>query len=92
MIHQIFKQIKKNTKGAIQMSTPNYRTVETVIELIDYLESTSNSYMQKTGSLHYQMLTIASLADSATYKECRIVADNYTNKLLKQELTRLERK
>ena len=74
------------------MITPGYRTVETVIELIDYLESTSNSYMQKTGSLHYQMLAIASLSDSATYKECRIVADNYTNKLLKQELTKLERK
>ena len=74
------------------MSTPNYRTVETVIELIDYLESTSNSYMQKTGSLHYQMLAIASLADRATYEECGIVADNYINKLLKQELTKLERK
>ena len=71
------------------MNTPNIYTIETLLKAIDYCESSNLSYMDRMEVIHLQMCSIATLADSATYKACTIISQNYTHTQLQMELTKL---
>ena len=71
------------------MSTPNIYTIETLLNMIDFMEESNVPYMIKMQAVHFQMCSIASLADSATFKACTIIAQNYTHAQLQIELTKL---
>ena len=71
------------------MNTPNIYTIETILNMIDFMEESNVPYMIKMQSLHFQMCSIASLADSATFKACTIISQNYTHAQLQIELIKL---
>ena len=71
------------------MSTPNSYTIESLINMIDFMEESNTPYMIKMNVVHFQMCSIASLADSATFKACTIISQNYTHAQLQIELTKL---
>ena len=79
-------------KGATKMNTPNFDTLENVVKMIDHLENSRIPYMERMQLLHYQMCTIATLADFTTYKYANLISNNYTRAQLQIEITKLERK
>lgn len=72
------------------MNTPNIDTIETVLKMIDHLESSNTPYIIKMQSIHYQICSIATLADDATYKYCTLISRNYQNAQLQMELSKLK--
>lgn len=71
------------------MKKPNIYTIEALLNMIDFMEESNVHYMIKMQAVHFQMCSIASLADSATFKACTIISQNYTQKQLQMELTKL---
>ena len=71
------------------MNKPNIYTIETLLKAIDYCESSKLSYLDRMELIHLQMCSIATLADTATYKACSIISQNYTHAQLQIELIKL---
>ena len=71
------------------MNTPNVYTIETLLKAIDFCESSKLSYMDRMEIIHLHMCSIVTLADTATYKACSIISQNYTHAQLQIELTKL---
>ena len=71
------------------MNTPNIYTIESLLNMIEFMEESNTPYMNKMQTVHFQMCSIASLADSATFKVCTIISQNYTHAQLQIELTKL---